>query len=112
MLSVAALTVVVVLALGRLASEVLEAAAAQSAADAAALAGATGGEAAAAAIAAANGASLVSFTESDHDVIVSVELDGRRAWARATTEVGWVSEGAHSERAEVLYARRHGRPAR
>lgn len=87
MLAVVAVAVVLVLALGRLATAVLDAAAAQSAADAAALAGATGGASAAARIAAANGATLVSFSVSGEDVIVTVDVDGRRASARATAAI-------------------------
>lgn len=85
-----ALVVVLLLALGRLAAGVLDAAAAQSAADAAALAGATSGPSAAARVAAANGATLVSFTVSGEDVIVTVDVDGRRASARATTALATV----------------------
>lgn len=87
-LAVVALAAVLMLAFGRLATEVLNDAAAQSAADAAALAGATGGPAAAARLAAANGATLVSFTTAGDDVMVTVEVDGRRASARATVSLG------------------------
>jgi hypothetical protein len=65
---------------------------AQAAADAAALAGVTDGRAGAAALAAANGGVLVSWSESVDGtaaevavvVEVVVDVDGRRAAARAT----------------------------
>lgn len=57
---------------------------AQAAADAAALAGVVGGRAAATRLATANGAVLVSWSEHGDEVTVTVEVDGRRARARAT----------------------------
>ena len=62
---------------------VLDRAQAQSAADAAALAGAVEGRDGAERYAIANGADLVVFEEEDNAVRVIVEVDGRRAEARA-----------------------------
>lgn len=59
------------------------AASAQAAADAAALAGAAEGEAAAGEVAAANDARLVSFTQVDEEVRVTIERRGAMATARA-----------------------------
>lgn len=57
---------------------------AQTAADAAALAGVTGGRGASARLAAANEGVLVSWRLVGDDVIVTVEVGGHRASARAT----------------------------
>ena len=57
---------------------------AQSAADAAALAAVRLGTTGAQRVAAANGASVVSVTEIDGDVVVVVEVEGVRATARAS----------------------------
>jgi Tfp pilus assembly protein PilX len=54
------------------------------AADAAALAGTTGGRPAAERLALLNGAALVSFEETGHEVTVVVDVGGRRATARAS----------------------------
>jgi hypothetical protein len=56
---------------------------AQAAADAAALAGAADGQGAAAGTAAANGARLVRFESLGSDVVVTVEVGGESASARA-----------------------------
>ncbi|QQS26193.1 MAG: hypothetical protein IPM43_07605 [Actinomycetota bacterium] len=77
----AALTV----ALGHVAGGAVDDAAAQHAADAAALAGAASGAGEAERVAAANGAVLVSVSSVGGDVIVTVEVHGRRATARAST---------------------------
>lgn len=57
---------------------------AQAAADAAALAGTTTGPGGARRLASANGARLVSFVASGDEVVVTVEVRGERATARAT----------------------------
>ncbi|MFP5488900.1 MAG: hypothetical protein ACLGHQ_11415 [Acidimicrobiia bacterium] len=57
---------------------------ARAAADAAALAGVVDGRPAAAALASANGAVLVEWSEIGDEVVVTVEVDGQRASARAT----------------------------
>lgn len=56
---------------------------AQLAADAAALAGVQAGAQAAAAAAGHNGSSLTSFVVDGDDVVVTVQLDGHEAHARA-----------------------------
>jgi hypothetical protein len=56
---------------------------ARTAADAAALAGAADGEAAARAVAEANGAELVSWRASGHDVWVGVVVGDAKAVAKA-----------------------------
>lgn len=57
---------------------------AQTAADAAALAGVTGGRAGAVRLAAANDGTLVAWRLVGDDVVVTVEVGGHRASARAT----------------------------
>lgn len=57
---------------------------AQTAADAAALAGVTSGRAGSVRLAAANDATLVAWRTVGRDVVVTVEVDGHRASARAT----------------------------
>ena len=57
---------------------------AQTAADAAALAGVTGGRLGSARLAAANDGTLVAWRLVGDDVIVTVDVDGHRATARAT----------------------------
>lgn len=57
---------------------------AQAAADAAALAGVVDGRAAAAELAQRNGGVLVGWTEHGDEVTVIVDVEGRRASARAT----------------------------
>jgi hypothetical protein len=84
-LAVVALTMVVIVALGRLGVGAVDAARARSAADAAALAGAAHGPSAAAELALANGGRLVSFvTTADGDVLVVVQIGHVTARARAT----------------------------
>ncbi len=62
---------------------VVDRAEAQSAADAAALAGVAEGRTAAERLATANGGVLIEFEAGDNEVRVMVEVDGRRAEARA-----------------------------
>lgn len=57
---------------------------ARTAADAAALAGVTGGHVASARLAAANDATLVAWRVVGDDVVVTVDVGGQRASARAT----------------------------
>lgn len=76
------LVVVVSLLLAAIGDAVIDRSRAQTAADAAALAGAAEGRAAAERLATANGAILVSF-DPGPPVEVVVEIDGRRARARA-----------------------------
>lgn len=78
------LAVLGLVAVGRVAAAAADAALARTAADAAALAAVHGGRPAAAALAEANGATLVRVTHEGADVVVVVELGGRRATARAT----------------------------
>ena len=79
-----AFTAAVTLALLPVLTALIDHARAESAADAAALAGVTGGEAASGEIAAANGASLVAWSRSGHDVTVTVQVGEQEATARAT----------------------------
>lgn len=77
---------VLVLGLGALAGDVVDAARARSAADAAALAGIRGGRPAADALAGRNGAALTSWQQVGDDVVVTVRVGGATATARATTD--------------------------
>lgn len=79
-----AFTAAVLLALEPVLDGLVDRQRARAAADAAALAGVTDGRVGAAALAAANGGVLVAWSESGDDVTVVVEVDGRRARARAT----------------------------
>jgi hypothetical protein len=81
--AVMAVVAVLLLALGQLGQRVVSAARARTAADAAALAGAAAGRAAAAAMAADNGGTLVSYSDTGGDVLVTVRVDGASATARA-----------------------------
>ena len=81
--AVMVVAVVLVLALGQLGQRVTAAARARTAADAAALAGAAAGRAAAAALAVENGGTLVSYSDTDGGVTVTVRVDGASATARA-----------------------------
>ena len=81
-----AFTAAVTLALLPVLAALIDHARAESAADAAALAGVTGGQAASGAIAAANGAALVAWSRSGHDVTVTVQVGEQEATARATDE--------------------------
>ena len=74
------------LGLARMGAHLVDRAAARTAADAAALAAAADGRVAAVAVAEANGAQLLSYAESGGDVVVTVDLDGETARARATAE--------------------------
>lgn len=84
-LLVVALTLVLTMAVARLAGDVAAAGRARTAADAAALAGATDGRAGAARLAAANGAELVGWRVDGETVTVVVIVGDARATARATT---------------------------
>ncbi len=79
---VVAVTLVLAVVVVGVADAVIDRAAAQTAADAAALAGAAEGRVAAERLAVENGAVLVSFVPGP-PVEVVVEVDGRRAIARA-----------------------------
>ena len=83
LVAVMAIAAVLILAIGQLGQRVIAAARARTAADAAALAGAAAGRTAAATMAAENGGTLVSYSETDGDVRVTVRLDGASATARA-----------------------------
>jgi len=82
-LVVAVLVVLCAMAMGRFAARVVAIEQAQVAADAAALAGVAGGESAAADLAARNGGVLKRFSVVGDDVVVTVEVAGARATARA-----------------------------
>lgn len=82
-LAVASLVVVLMVAVGRFGATITTIEQAQVAADAAALAAVEGGPSAAARLASANGARLVSVRRVGVGVVVVVEIDGRRASARA-----------------------------
>lgn len=79
-----AIAVVIVLALGSLAGDVVDAGRARSAADAAALAGVHQGRDGSLALAARNGATLVSWQRDGDDVTVTVRVGRATATARAT----------------------------
>ena len=79
-----ALAVVLVLATGSFAGDVVDAGRARSAADAAALAGVTGGRAASAALAEHNSASILAWRREGDDVVVTVRVGAATATARAT----------------------------
>lgn len=79
-----AVTWAVLLAVGPVVSGLVDRQRARAAADAAALAGVIDGRDGAVALAAANGALLVAWSESGHEVTVVVEVAGQRATARAT----------------------------
>ena len=81
-----AFTAAVTLALVPVLNALIDHARAESAAEAAALAGVTGGEVASGAIAAANGAAIVAWSRSGHDVTVTVQVGDQQATARATDE--------------------------
>ncbi len=76
--------VVLVLAMGELAADVVDAGQARSAADAAALAGVEGGRQASSTIAASNGAALVMWRRDGADVVVTVRVRDATATSRAT----------------------------
>ena len=84
LIGVLAVGLVLLLALTRVGVAAVNAARARTAADAAALAGARWGEAAASASAADNGGQLVRFAQLGADVLVTVEVGGASATARAT----------------------------
>ncbi len=79
-----ALTTAILTALVPWSAELGERQRARTAADAAALAGVTGGRVGSARLAAANGGTLVGWRIVGDDVIVTVEVGGHRASARAT----------------------------
>jgi hypothetical protein len=79
-----ALAAVLVLAMGELAGDVVDAGRARAAADAAALAGVREGRAGSASFAGRNGAALVSWRREGDDVVVTVQVGAARATARAT----------------------------
>ncbi len=81
--AVMAVAAVLILGLGQLGQRVAAAARARTAADAAALAGAAAGRTAAATMAAENGGTLVSYSDTDGGVTVTVRVDGASATARA-----------------------------
>lgn len=82
-IAVATIVVVLMVVVARAGEAVVTVEQAQIAADAAALAGVAGGPVAAARLARANGGVLVSIRRLGDDVVVTVEVDGRRASARA-----------------------------
>lgn len=79
-----ALAVVLVLGMGQLSGDVVDAGRARSAADAAALAGVHGGRVAATSLAARNGAVLTSWRQDGDEVLVTVRVGAASATARAT----------------------------
>ncbi len=91
-IGVAAVMALLLLAVGRFAANVTDAARARTAADAAALAGAGDGQVAAQEMARANGAELVDYQVlagvAGIDVIVRVRVGRVTASARATAESG------------------------
>ena len=80
------LAVVLTLAVGELAADVIDVARARTAADAAALAGVTGGRSAAARLAATNGAELTVWRRAGREVTITVQVGNAVATARATDE--------------------------
>lgn len=82
-LAVVVIIIVMTVAMAAFAGHVHDIEQAQVAADAAALAAVDGGEAAARRLAAANQGVVVEFRAVGDDVLVTVEVDGRRASARA-----------------------------
>ncbi len=87
MVAVMAVGLVFLLGIARLAAGAVHAARARTAADAAALAGAQWGRGAAVAAAADNGGRLRWFEQRGLDVLVTVEVDGATADARATVTI-------------------------
>jgi hypothetical protein len=83
-LALAGFAVVLTMAVGRLAGDVVDAARARRAADAAALAGVAGGRIAAERLAAANGAVVLEWGRQDHEVTVTVRVGDAHATARAS----------------------------
>ena len=81
-----AFSAAVTLALLPVLTALVDHARAQNAADAAALAGVTGGAAASRAIAAANDATVLAWSQTGHDVTVTVQVGEQQATARATDE--------------------------
>jgi hypothetical protein len=79
-----AVAVVLVLGLGSLAGDVVDAGRARAAADAAALAGVRSGRSASVALAARNGAAIVSWQRDGADVVVTVRVGAATATARAS----------------------------
>jgi hypothetical protein len=79
-----AIAVVLVLGIGELAGDVVDAGRARAAADAAALAGVHAGRAGSATFASHNGASLAAWRRDGADVVVTVRVGRATATARAT----------------------------
>jgi hypothetical protein len=84
LLAVVVMAALGLVGVGMLGERIVDRGRAQTAADAAALAATAGGSAAAARLAAANGARLVSYSETGDAVTLVVDVDGERATARAT----------------------------
>jgi hypothetical protein len=80
----AALAVVLTVAVGRLAGDLVDAARARTAADASALAAVHGGRAAADTLAARHDASVIGWSRAGRDVVVTVRVGHAVATARAT----------------------------
>ena len=85
LLACVVLVVVAAVAVGRMGQRLVHRNQAHVAADAAALAGTHSGVGGAVRLAQSNGARLVSFSVIGDDVVVTVEVHGERAAARATT---------------------------
>ena len=78
------IAIVLIMAVARLGTEVLDRSAAQTAADAAALASLTGGRDAALMVARANGAVMIAWSSGADEVAVTVRIGDEVATARAT----------------------------
>jgi hypothetical protein len=79
-----AVAAMLVLGIGAMARDVVDAGRARAAADAAALAGVIGDRPASVALAAANGATLVAWSREGRDTVVTVRVGAVTASARAT----------------------------
>jgi hypothetical protein len=79
-----AIAAVLVLGMGEMAGDVVDAGRARAAADAAALAGVRDGRGGSASLAARNGATLVTWRRAGDDVVVTVRVGAATASARAT----------------------------
>jgi hypothetical protein len=85
-LALVGLAVVLTMAVGELAGDVIDAARARTAADAAALAGVTGGRTAAVRLAASNGGAVIAWARAGQTVTLTVRVGDAVATARATDE--------------------------
>ncbi len=85
-LALVGFAVVLVFAVGGLASDLVDGARARTAADAAALAGVSGGRVAAVRLAVDNGAEVVSWGRRGREVTITVRIGDAVATARATDE--------------------------